>query len=298
MRLIFYIGFIIFILYIINQFEHKTTETFKNKNTSLVSNELYKENTDLNYMNKRISNNITKKQNIKTNRLSPINNISLGVEPYKPENIKVRVNNVPSNRVPGPKSTKNYYNIPLPNFDKNIDNKIINREKKNKKIKLKKIKNKTYTKPELCKFVFSYSNEKFNCPKNYPVYTGANLSVKGSAISCNGSEQKIKNAKAVASINNGSLHKIYISNKGSGYTSKPNIKIKGGGGTGASAYATTKNGQIKNIIVTNSGKSRNEFKTGSDELGTSMGRVREGSGKIKVIEFVTDNRRTRRVQMA
>lgn len=63
-----------------------------------------------------------------------------------------------------------------------------------------------------------------------------------------------RTATATATVVNGFIVAITITDPGVGYTRAPNIRIVGGGGTGAAAVASlTANGSIDQIIVTDAG---------------------------------------------
>lgn len=60
-------------------------------------------------------------------------------------------------------------------------------------------------------------------------------------------------ATATASINEGAVNDVSITNAGSGYTSAPNVSFSGGAGSGAQATAAVSNGQVSSITITNGG---------------------------------------------
>jgi hypothetical protein len=146
------------------------------------------------------------------------------------------------------------FSIPIPSFETNKiakDAKPIDTKMK-KKIITKKIVTRNISNSKICKF-FSSSGSNFTCPPEYPVFTGASLSVKGESISCNGDNTKSKRTTAIGSIKQGRLDEIVITNKGLGYTTPPKVNVIGGNGVGASAYALVKTGSVYKIIVTNQG---------------------------------------------
>ena len=61
------------------------------------------------------------------------------------------------------------------------------------------------------------------------------------------------NATAIASWQYGQLKEIIVTNSGTGYTTTPVVIIDGGGGTGAAATAVVKNGRIVSVTITNRG---------------------------------------------
>ena len=60
-------------------------------------------------------------------------------------------------------------------------------------------------------------------------------------------------ATAMATINDGYVTGVTITDGGSGYTSPPNVSFIGGGGAGASALAEAGGGSVTNIIILSAG---------------------------------------------
>ena len=60
-------------------------------------------------------------------------------------------------------------------------------------------------------------------------------------------------ATAVASLASGFVVSITVTDGGYGYTNTPQVRIVGGGGSGAQASAVVSNGVVTSITVTNSG---------------------------------------------
>ena len=267
MKFVFILAILIFLLYIYYNPVHNSVEGFNNVEElkTLVADHAYRENKDLNYMNKRTGKTISMEENVQTQRLAPINNPSVGVDAYKPPTAEAIANKVPNSRVPDNMSNKKEYTIPMPKFDDLVDNPITftKKQPKNKsKTQLPKpssakpILNKSITNSTYCKFVSSYGkNKDFKCPKDYPVHTGATFGIRGGAISCNGEDVKMDRAKAVASIEKGTLKKILVTSPGSNYenNSTPSVRISGGGGRGGAAHAIIKNNKVNKIIITNPG---------------------------------------------
>ena len=260
MKLLLIFASLIFLLYLYYNPKMQTKETFDSNNT-VTSGKIFKENHDLNYMNKRTGNNVDKITNVNTQRVAPINIPNIG---KSSKGLLSSATPFPSTRVPDKKSNKNEYKIPLPDFDNRLEtNIVLKTDSLNKKQKIvtskinrpKKAKKKIQ-KPKsfgkACKFITSFEKKNFSCPKEFPVFTGATFGVKGSEVSCNGDKTKIHPAKALAIIKNGSLKSIKILDKGENYDVAPKIKIKGDG-TNAKAYAIVEKGEISKIIVTNPG---------------------------------------------
>ena len=61
------------------------------------------------------------------------------------------------------------------------------------------------------------------------------------------------NATAIASWQSGELKEIVVTNSGSGYLTQPVVIIQGGGGIDAAATANVKNGRIVSVTITNRG---------------------------------------------
>jgi hypothetical protein len=62
-------------------------------------------------------------------------------------------------------------------------------------------------------------------------------------------------AAGTATVINGFVIGVTITDYGSGYTNTPVVRLIGGGGSGAGAYATISNGRVTSITVTNTGNS-------------------------------------------
>jgi hypothetical protein len=62
-----------------------------------------------------------------------------------------------------------------------------------------------------------------------------------------------RTATAVATVVNGFVVAVTVTDGGSGYASVPIVIISGGGGTGATAFATMINGAVNTVIVNNAG---------------------------------------------
>ena len=60
-------------------------------------------------------------------------------------------------------------------------------------------------------------------------------------------------ATAIATINDGRVESIIVTNQGSNYLQPPQVIISGGGGTGATARANISNGRVVSITITNPG---------------------------------------------
>ena len=60
-------------------------------------------------------------------------------------------------------------------------------------------------------------------------------------------------AKATATMTNGFVVAVALSDTGIGYTNTPLVRIIGGGGSGAQAFAVVSNGVVVSIVVTNAG---------------------------------------------
>jgi|GEM_PF-1101409 len=68
-------------------------------------------------------------------------------------------------------------------------------------------------------------------------------------------------AAATATITQGRLSAITVTNGGSGYSTAPTVAINGGGGTGATATSTVAGGQVTGITITNPGNLTNATAT-------------------------------------
>lgn len=252
---IFILGILFFLLYIY----YNPNSVYKVENfDTFRSVDLFKKNTDLDYISKRENIKLSESENVNSKQIAPINNKNIIKKKGFPDKISASdIGN--NNRVPDKSSTKKNYNIPMPKFDDLVDNPIIFTKKKGKSDKPKiekkvKIKNKNIRNSKTCSFFPSLDNSnKFYCPKNYPVHSGASFGLSGNTIRCNNQEIKMKKAKAVATVKNGQITKIIVTSKGSNYSSEPSIKILGSG-KGGSAYPIMKNGKVHKIIIRNSGK--------------------------------------------
>lgn len=60
-------------------------------------------------------------------------------------------------------------------------------------------------------------------------------------------------ARATAIVDNGIVTGAIMKDFGCGYTNEPVVLIRGGGGTGAGAYATIEDGHVSSIVITNGG---------------------------------------------
>jgi|UniRef100_A0A6C0LYG3 hypothetical protein len=249
------LGIFIFLLYI--YFNPKRIYTIENfSQDTMRTNNLFKRNTDLDYMSKNIGIKITDKENINTRNIAPINNNNIIKTKGFPKNVNAEdIGN--SNRIPDKISNKKVYKIPLPKFDDLVDNPITftNKKLKVKKLKVKKlkVKNKRIKNAKTCSFFPSLgSSNNFNCPKEYPVHSGASLGLSGRTVKCNEKEIKMKKAKAVSTVKNGQITGIVVTSKGSNYSSEPSIKIIGKG-SGGKAYPILKNGKVHKIVIRSSG---------------------------------------------
>ena len=64
---------------------------------------------------------------------------------------------------------------------------------------------------------------------------------------------KVLGYQSMAVVGKTGIAWIDITNGGSGYTSLPTVAISGGGGAGATAVASIKNGTVTNVVMTNYG---------------------------------------------
>lgn len=127
----------------------------------------------------------------------------------------------------------------------------------NKKIKNQnKLKNNIIVNKSIaensCKYISSY-NSKPDCPANYNMYSGASMGIGDGQLSCNGQMISNQRAEARATIEDGSIKKISITEPGGNYQRKPTIAIIGDGKL-ATANCTLKNGKVSKILITNPGK--------------------------------------------
>lgn len=250
MKIICIAGLLIFLLYLYyNPNNIERFETLK----SINSDNIFKENHDLNYIKNRTKLDINKVDNVRTQPIAPLTTPNYGKDPY-PKTVNAQ-DLLLSSRIPDRLSSIDKYTIPMPKFDdlqKPV--KLIKKIKKLKKPHKKEIENKNRLKniSNSCKFISS-NNKNFKCPKDYPIFTGASFGIQGKNVSCNGEKIIQKRAKAVASINKGQITEIIITEKGSHYDSPPKVKIIKGGGKYATAYALVKKGSVDKVIITNSG---------------------------------------------
>ena len=121
--MIYIIGLIIIILYLF--WKPTTFELFEINNKSVTAPHIFKENHDLNYIKHRSSLDISKKQNINTQQIPPINNPSNGKDKY-PKTINAQ-DLLPSSRIPDDLSnSKNLdFDIDKPNFGYSFDRSVI-----------------------------------------------------------------------------------------------------------------------------------------------------------------------------
>lgn len=105
-----------------------------------------------------------------------------------------------------------------------------------------------------CKF-FPSTDDNFECPKDYPFNTGANIGFGSSEISCNGKTIKLKRAKAYAVIGDkGKIKSIQLICGGENYEKPPSVRILGNAKRKAEAYATLKkDGSVRDIVVEDPG---------------------------------------------
>ena len=143
---------------------------------------------------------------------------------------------------------KDTFSIPLPKFtpDATVNNvkppsKI--KSTVRRKIETRKVSN------NYCKFVSS-NKSKFTCPKDFPVFTGAELS--GKDITCGEYKSVFTRASAEATISNGKIIRVRLINKGSGYTKAPNIRVVGSG-VNSKLKAIVKKGKIVQIKIISQG---------------------------------------------
>ena len=95
-----------------------------------------------------------------------------------------------------------------------------------------------------------YGNEK--CGDGYK-YSGAQFTMDGVRSNC-GNTSDGKEAKAVGLIKNGKIVSVVLQDKGSGYSQKPSITVKGGGGKNADLNPiVNEKGEINEIIIVNGG---------------------------------------------
>ena len=241
MRIILILGFIIFIQY--SLYYDKKTHTPIEQFTSI--------NKQLDYMLQ----NPEKTSMLLKNILGDSTNNSSYYDlrdPNKSAELKNKLNQL-SNIDPTNDDALNALTVPMPSMIKKIPEykpiksskkKII--PKKKSKILVKGILNKNY-----CKFISSKSkNDK--CPIEYPVYTGASFSGSGTSIRCDENPTDFVQAKAVAMVNNGRLHKILLITGGTGYESPPAINIIGNGINGI-CKAHVKKGSITKIEIISKG---------------------------------------------
>ena len=245
------------------------------QDNTLVPNEYYENNQDLEYEMKR------KEGLVNTNnQMAPISEPSIGRKNKSTYDVPVISENTTRNPAPG--SKKEAYIIPKPslkpkfkapgeilNYDLNpYDNKIQKAkylldkdigsetllEEQENSIHSSNIINKesSLLLGQPCKFIGSYK-KKANCPAGFRNYTGASVGMQGSNLMCNNKKIKNSAAKAIPIVKNGQIQKIVITNSGNNYKNPPQITIFGEG-RDAEAQAKLKNGKVVSIIVTNPGK--------------------------------------------
>ena len=94
------------------------------------------------------------------------------------------------------------------------------------------------------------------CSPDYPYYTGASIGVEGGgqAFKCNGPDGA-KSAEAVASIDNGTIQRVYVVNPGKGYALPPKVSVVGGGGSGANLESRLNptTGEVVDIVIKDAG---------------------------------------------
>lgn len=251
----------------------------ENKNTAPMTTKnhqaLYQNDNDLKYAMNTIKKTITEEESSNKQPLAPISENKGKVEEGT---VKSKVpDHKYSTRVPDDKSKNDEYHIPMPKFDQ-LQNKFLDQlkptiielshkktkntsvlpkkkkknKKKNKKDKNKIDKNKNgKSQISSCRF-FKSNNKNFMCPAEYAINTGAQFGVRGGGIKCNGEEMGNQIARAVATVNDGKIERIIITNSGSNYNTSPNVKIIGSGRLG-SAYAKINEGKVIDITVTNGG---------------------------------------------
>ena len=103
-----------------------------------------------------------------------------------------------------------------------------------------------------CKYISSY-NSRPECPANYNMYSGASMGIGDGQLSCNGQMISNQRAEGRATLEDGSIKKISITEPGGNYQKKPTISIIGDGKL-ASADCTLKNGKVSKVLITNPGK--------------------------------------------
>jgi hypothetical protein len=215
----------------------------------------YKKNTDLEYISKKLNIPITDKELVKTNRIAPITNETLGV--LEQSNAIVPIVEKPNN------STGDNYVIPMPKFEdmpnvtsqkqENYEKFIPIDTKDTKNIKEIRVVSEQKN-LNTCKFIGSFSGSS-KCPKEYPIHTGASISNKKS-LTCNGSEISIKQAKAIALINKGKISSVQLIDGGENYNREPRIIVRSSGSVeeDAQLVANIKNGKVVSITIANPGK--------------------------------------------
>ena len=113
MNTIYILGILIFLLYI--YYNPKNIENFNSGVKPINSDDLYRENHDLNYMVNRTNMQVTSEENVQTQRMAPINTPGNGKDPY-PETVDAQ-DLLPSSRIPDELSDDDNYTIPMPKFD-------------------------------------------------------------------------------------------------------------------------------------------------------------------------------------
>ena len=113
-----------------------------------------------------------------------------------------------------------------------------------------------------CKYFGSDQESGWQCPDDYPIYTGATLGAEGQLLTCNGGIAKNATCRASAGLgakgiafvsSSGMVTDIRITDPGSGYQQAPLIRIVGQG-IGTVAKAIVSNGQVAGIIILNGGQ--------------------------------------------
>jgi hypothetical protein len=277
-------GILIFLIYIfINP--KATKETFKVNSTEgidIIQN-IFKKNFDLDYYDTRDPKKISELKKMFTNKLAPLIQQEITNNPSRVKAVMKQLNS----RLPGKSSNVDEYVIPMPKFNnlqgdllkplvksfkqiknltakrgvdykpiRNMDNiqpiKKIKKKKDHKELfNNSKITERTISNNLNCKFITSFKSTN-KCPADFPIYTGATVSGKGSNLSCNGKNVNGKRAIAIAIIKKGEIIDIKILNKGDLYSKIPKIYIRGIG-KGGMAKTVIKNGKVINIELINGG---------------------------------------------
>ena len=114
-----------------------------------------------------------------------------------------------------------------------------------------------------CKMFGSNSSTNWVCPDTHPIYSGASMGDHNGNMKCNGGLAKNascgdgkvygNDAKAIAIVSGGKIVNCAIISGGHGYIKPPQIRFKGGGGTGAKAIAKVVDGKIVNLALIQGG---------------------------------------------